>query len=73
MNATLPININPVNQAPPSATGKQQDAAADVPFSQVLSSEMAQKRNGDDARENTDAATGPADAAATASSPIRKH
>lgn len=68
MNATLPININPVNQAPPPATGKQQDAAADVPFSQVLSSEMAQKRNGDDARENTDAATGPADAAATASS-----
>lgn len=67
MNATLPININPVNQAPPSATGKQQDAAADVPFSQVLSSEMAQNRNGGNTRENTDVAAVSADAAAAAS------
>ncbi len=48
MNAT-PMNINPANavQAQPTA-GKQQDAAApDVPFSQVLSGEIA--RNGGEA------------------------
>ncbi|MBU1394666.1 MAG: flagellar hook-length control protein FliK [Gammaproteobacteria bacterium] len=56
MNAT-PMNINPVNAAQPQpAAGKQQDAAAaDVPFSQVLSSEMAHsRRNSSEAKQGTD-------------------
>lgn len=42
-----PTVLNAVNPAPPpSAAGKQQDAAApDTPFSQVLSSEIAHNRN----------------------------
>ena len=57
MNAT-PININPVNAVQPQpAAGKQQDSAAqDVPFSQVLSSEMAQnRRNSSEAKQGADA------------------
>jgi flagellar hook-length control protein FliK len=67
MNAT-PMNINPVNAAQPqSANGKQQDSAAsDVPFSQVLSSEMAQNRRNSEARQGAD--TGK-DAAAQAGRP----
>jgi flagellar hook-length control protein FliK len=56
MNAT-PMSINPANtvQAQPAA-GKQQDSATpDVPFSQVLSSEMAQNRqSSSEAREGSD-------------------
>ena len=63
MNA-MPININPANAVQPQpAAGKQQDSAAqDVPFSQVLSSEMAQsRRNGSEAKQgaNADADAGP--------------
>jgi flagellar hook-length control protein FliK len=57
MNA-MPININPANAVQPQpAAGKQQDSAAqDVPFSQVLSSEMAQsRRNGSEAKQGADA------------------
>lgn len=54
MNAMPSININPVNTAQPAASGKPQDAAADVPFKQVLSSEMAQKRSENGSREKTD-------------------
>lgn len=57
MNATA-ININPANAAQPPAPGKQQDSAAqDVPFSQVLASEMAQnKRNSSEAaKQDADA------------------
>jgi flagellar hook-length control protein FliK len=57
MNAT-PININPANAVQPQpAAGKQQDSAAqDVPFSQVLSSEMAQsRRNSNEAKQGADA------------------
>jgi flagellar hook-length control protein FliK len=52
MNATPP-NLNPVNTVQTqTASGKQQDAAApDVPFSQVLSSEIAQNRRSSEARE----------------------
>lgn len=51
MNAT-PINLNPVQAQ--SAGGKPQDsAAADTPFSQVLSSEMAQNRNRNEAPQDT--------------------
>lgn len=60
MNAT-PININPANAVQPQpAAGKQQDSAAqDVPFSQVLSSEMAQsRRNGSEAKQGADADAG---------------
>ncbi|MHB8824461.1 MAG: flagellar hook-length control protein FliK [Thiobacillus sp.] len=67
MNA-MPININPVNAAQPqSAAGKQQDSAAsDVPFSQVLSGEMAQNRRNSETRQSAD--TGK-DAAAQAGHP----
>ena len=61
MNAT-PININPANTVQPQpAAGKQQDSAAqDVPFSQVLSSEMAQsRRNSNEAKQGADADAGP--------------
>ncbi len=63
MNA---MNINPVNAAQPNpAAGRQQDAAAaDVPFSQVLSSEMAHsRRNSSEAKHGGDANAD--DAAAT--------
>ena len=55
MNAT-PMNLNPVNAVqPPPAAGKQQEASApDVPFSQVLSGEIA--RNGSEAREDNEIA-----------------
>ena len=70
MNAT-PMNINPANapQAQPAA-GKQQDSAtAETPFSQVLSSEMAQaRRNGNAAREGAGADAG-AEAATQAARP----
>ena len=55
MNATPSININPVNTVQPAASGKPQEAAADVPFNQVLSSEMAQKRSENGSRERPDA------------------
>ncbi|WP_082708648.1 flagellar hook-length control protein FliK [Thiobacillus denitrificans] len=69
MNAT-PMNINPVNAAQPQpAAGKQQDSAApDVPFSQVLSSEMAQNRRNSETRQGADADAGK-DAAAQAGRP----
>jgi flagellar hook-length control protein FliK len=55
MNAT-PANLNPVNAIQPAASGKQQDSAApDVPFSQVLSSEIAQNQRGREAKEDPDA------------------
>jgi flagellar hook-length control protein FliK len=61
MNAT-PININPANAVQPQpAAGKQQDSTAqDVPFSQVLSSEMAQnRRNSNEAKQGADADADP--------------
>ncbi|MDP1646509.1 MAG: flagellar hook-length control protein FliK [Thiobacillus sp.] len=65
------MNINPANavQAQPAA-GKQQDSAApDVPFSQVLSSEMAQnRRNSSETKQGTNADAGP-DAASQAGHP----
>jgi len=68
---TTPMNISPANavQAQPAA-GKQQDSATpDVPFSQVLSSEMAQnRRNSSETQQGTDADAGP-DAAAQAGRP----
>lgn len=52
MNAT-PMNLNPVNAVqPPPAAGKQEAGAQDVPFSQVLSGEIA--RNGSEAREDSE-------------------
>lgn len=67
MNAT-PMSINAVNAAAntPSA-GKQDSMSPEVPFSQVLSSEMAQsRRNGHAAKEGTEAA---ADAGAESATP----
>lgn len=65
------MNINPASaaQAQPAA-GKQQDSATpDVPFSQVLSSEMAQnRRNSSETQQGTDADAGP-DKAAQAGRP----
>ncbi|HUX29437.1 MAG TPA: flagellar hook-length control protein FliK [Thiobacillus sp.] len=61
MNA-ISININPANTVqPPPAAGKQPDSAAqDVPFSQVLSSEMAQsRRNSSEAKQDANADAGP--------------
>jgi len=55
MNAT-PMNINPAHAAPAQASAaKPQDSAApEVPFSQVLSSEIAQNRKNDAAGEGAD-------------------
>lgn len=60
MNATA-INITPANVTQPPATGKRQESAAqDVPFSQVLASEMAQnRRNSSEAKQGADAKGGP--------------
>lgn len=55
MNATPSINTNPVNTIQSAASGKPQDTAADVPFNQVLSSEMAQKRSENGSPEKSDA------------------
>jgi flagellar hook-length control protein FliK len=62
MNAS-PANLNPLNPVQTqAAAGKQQDSATpDVPFSQVLSSEIAQNKHGSDAKNKTDA---PSDAKA---------
>jgi flagellar hook-length control protein FliK len=59
MNAT-PANLNPVNPVQtPSAAGKQQDAAKpDRPFSQVLSSEIAQNRRDSEAKNDPAAKAG---------------
>src|SRR5512139_1087829 len=68
MNAT-PMNLNsaPAVQAP-SQAGKQADAAAaDVPFSQMLSGEIAQARKTDDARQGSEGSTGAGPAAKAAS------
>ncbi len=67
MNAT-PMSINAVNAAVPSpAAGKQDAMPPEVPFSQVLSSEMAQnRRDSHAAKEGAEAA---ADADAEATSP----
>lgn len=68
---TTPMNINPANAVQPQpAAGKQQDSAApDVPFSQVLSSEMAQnRRNSGEAKQGADAGADP-DKASQAGSP----
>lgn len=55
MNAT-PMSINPATPAQPSAAGRQPGAAAaDEPFSQLLSRELAQTRNDAQAGENGDA------------------
>lgn len=57
MNAT-PMNLNPAHaaQAQSGAAKPQDSAAPEVPFSQVLSSEMAQNRKNDAAGEGADAA-----------------
>ncbi len=65
MNATPSININPVNTTQPAASGKPQDAAADVPFKQVLSSEMAQKRGEHASKKDSDINAGSTDSGAT--------
>ena len=51
------MNLNPVNGAQPQApTGKEKDAAnSGMPFNQVLSSEIAQKRSGSQAGEESGA------------------
>jgi len=69
MNAT-PMNINPAAAQTQPAAGKLQDSAApETPFSQVLSSEMAQNRhNSSAARESAGADTG-TDAASQAGGP----
>ena len=66
MNAT-PMNLNPA-QAVQAAPQAAKDATSpDVPFSQVLSGEIAQNRKNDSARESADAnaGAGPASQAAT--------
>lgn len=56
MNAT-PMQFNPVSAAPVQpASGKQQNSdTPDVPFSKVLSTEVAQKRNGGETRDDAQA------------------
>lgn len=68
MNASM--NITPGNAAQASSqAGKQADASSpDVPFSQVLSGEIAQNRKTDAAKEGSDSNTA-ADAASQAASP----
>lgn len=71
MNAT-PVNVNPANavQVQPASAKPQDSAAQDVPFSQVLSSEIAQKRNSSEAKEDTEAKA-PAEGASQAASPAQ--
>lgn len=59
MNAT-PVNINPANAIQAQSGGpRQQDAASpDTPFSQMLSSEIAQNRQSSDTRQDADARAG---------------
>ena len=54
MNAS-PVNINPIQSAQPQpTTGRQQDSTSpDVPFSQVLSSEIAQHKRSNDAKKES--------------------
>ena len=67
MNANA-MNLNPSHAVQPqNPAGKQaESASADTPFSQVLSSEIAQNRKGDDARQDAEASQG---TATTASGP----
>jgi len=60
MNATS-TNFNPAQAVQAqSAAGKPQDSATpDVPFSQVLSSEIAQNRNNSESQQGSDAEAGP--------------
>ena len=52
MNAS-PANLNSVNPVqPPSAAGKPQESASGTPFSQVLSSEIAQNQRGSETRKD---------------------
>ena len=69
MNAT-PTNLTPGNAVQAaSRAGKQADSSApDVPFSQVLSGEIAQNRKNDAAKESSDASAKP-DPASQAASP----
>lgn len=79
MNAS-PANINPVNPAQTQpAAGKQQDSTTpDKPFSQVLSSEIAQNRRSSEARKESGSNTGseaasqPADSAEASATPTDK-
>ena len=61
MNA-MPVNINPANAIQShSGSPRQQDAAlTDTPFSQMLSSEIAQNRQSRDARKDGDTQAGKA-------------
>ena len=70
MNAT-PMNINTANAAPvQSNAAKQQDSTTqDTPFSQVLSSEMAQNRRNSSATKESTGADAGADVASPASRP----
>lgn len=69
MNAT-PTNLTPGNAVQSaSQAGKQADSSApDVPFSQVLSGEIAQNRKNDAAKESSDASAKP-DPASQAAGP----
>ena len=78
MNAS-PANLNPVNPVQThSAAGKPQDSASDTPFSQVLSSEIAQNqrsqeaRKGPDTKTESEAASQPADSTEAGAPPIAK-
>jgi flagellar hook-length control protein FliK len=58
MNAN-PMTLNSANAVQPSSAGKQQEAATpDVPFSQVLTSEIAQNRANSQAKEPTNTKAG---------------
>ncbi len=68
MNAT-PTNLTPGNavQAASQASKQADSSAPDVPFSQVLSGEIAQNRKNDAAKESSDASAKPDPASQTAS------
>lgn len=70
MNAT-PMNLNPSHALRAQATGgkQQETASAETPFSQVLSSEMAQNRHASSATQDSPA-SGP-DAPSQADGPVQ--
>jgi len=67
MNAS-PVNLNPVQAAQAALQAGKDATSPDVPFSQVLSGEMAQNRKNDAAREHADASSD-SDASGQAANP----
>lgn len=75
---TSPANLNPVNPVQThAAAGKPQNSGSDTPFSQVLSSEIAQSQRKEaskepDTKTESEAASQPAESAEAGAPPVAK-